>query len=422
MASDLTLESLKSSAPESGFFADRQWLWSPRPFQLSKKERKTLIGLGRPLNRFQHACESIYRRSAAGKLTPWVSEILDAGKPTWLVKHQLSSAENDVTPRIIRPDLLLTEEGFSVSELDSVPGGIGTLGWLSQRYGGAGFDLLGGTDGMLEGFRSLFPNGAEILVSEESADYRPEMDWLAAELGDAFKTIAAEEWTGGEKDVYRFFELFDWESVPLARKLADRGRVTPPFKPHFEEKMWLALFWAPALRTIWESELRGSHYRRLRELIPKGWVVDPAELPPHASLPGLDVHSWDEVANFSQKERRLVLKISGFDERAWGSRGVLIGHDLPSDEWAEAVRSAQQDFETQPWVVQEFSETRLVEHPYFDPESGVERIMTGRARLCPYYFVNGDGETSLGGCLATIVPADKKKIHGMRAGILVPCM
>jgi len=28
----------------------------------------------------------------------------------------------------------------------------------------------------------------------------------------------------------------------------------------------------------------------------------------------------------------------------------------------------------------------------------------------------------LGGCLATIVPADKKKIHGMRDGILVPCM
>ncbi|MDB4430109.1 hypothetical protein N9283_04830, partial [Akkermansiaceae bacterium] len=115
-------------------------------------------------------------------------------------------------------------------------------------------------------------------------------------------------------------------------------------------------------------------------------------------------------------------KISGFDERAWGSRGVLIGHDLPSEEWSAAISTAQDDFTTQPWVVQEFSETRLVEHPYFDPETGIERIMTGRARLCPYYFVDEKGETSLGGCLATIVPADKKKIHGMRDGILVPCM
>ena len=48
--------------------------------------------------------------------------------------------------------------------------------------------------------------------------------------------------------------------------------------------------------------------------------------------------------------------------------------------------------------------------------------MIGRVRLCPYYFVNQSGQTTLGGCLATIVPSDKKKIHGMRDGILVPCV
>ena len=47
--------------------------------------------------------------------------------------------------------------------------------------------------------------------------------------------------------------------------------------------------------------------------------------------------------------------------------------------------------------------------------------MHGRARLCPYFFTNTAGQTSFGGCLATIVPADKKKIHGMKDGILVPC-
>jgi hypothetical protein len=72
--------------------------------------------------------------------------------------------------------------------------------------------------------------------------------------------------------------------------------------------------------------------------------------------------------------------------------------------------------------MQEFQETKLVEHPYFDPETGERRIMVGRARLCPYYFVDREGQTSLGGCLATIVPADKKKIHGMKDGVLVPCM
>lgn len=50
--------------------------------------------------------------------------------------------------------------------------------------------------------------------------------------------------------------------------------------------------------------------------------------------------------------------------------------------------------------------------------------MKGRVRLCPYYFVHGDGDgarTQLGGVLATICPADKKIIHGMRDAILAPC-
>jgi hypothetical protein len=47
--------------------------------------------------------------------------------------------------------------------------------------------------------------------------------------------------------------------------------------------------------------------------------------------------------------------------------------------------------------------------------------MSGRVRLCPYYFVHGDSDVNLGGVLATICPADKKIIHGMRDAILTSC-
>ena len=46
-------------------------------------------------------------------------------------------------------------------------------------------------------------------------------------------------------------------------------------------------------------------------------------------------------------------------------------------------------------------------------------MMKGRVRLCPYYFVEGD-RVKLHGALATIVPADKKFLHGMRDAIMVP--
>jgi hypothetical protein len=61
----------------------------------------------------------------------------------------------------------------------------------------------------------------------------------------------------------------------------------------------------------------------------------------------------------------------------------------------------------------------LFEHPYYDGESSEVRTMKGRIRLCPYYFVEDD-RVKLRGALTTIVPADKKLIHGMRDGILVP--
>jgi hypothetical protein len=50
--------------------------------------------------------------------------------------------------------------------------------------------------------------------------------------------------------------------------------------------------------------------------------------------------------------------------------------------------------------------------------------MQGRVRLCPYYFVSGEGDAAranLSGVLATIVPADKKIVHGMTDAILAPC-
>ena len=50
--------------------------------------------------------------------------------------------------------------------------------------------------------------------------------------------------------------------------------------------------------------------------------------------------------------------------------------------------------------------------------------MPGRVRLCPYYFVAGEGDAaraSLAGVLATICPSDKKIIHGMSTAILAPC-
>jgi len=147
--------------------------------------------------------------------------------------------------------------------------------------------------------------------------------------------------------------------------------------------------------------------------------MDPQPLPPTGVYPGLDIQSWDELKKFSQKERELVLKISGFSELAWGSRSVKVGQDLSQEDWAAAIDEALRGWPQHPWILQKFHHSRVVEMDYVDGGQVVR--MKGRVRLCPYYFC-GDRETKLGGALATVCPADKKLLHGMRDAILAPVM
>ena len=423
----LSLESIKQHLPVGGLFGGGSWRWSPKPICLTKGEARRIASMGHPLARFQHTCDTLYRRSAAGSMDGWLAKLLDEGKPSWLCNLQREQGTAELLPRVIRPDLISTENGFALTELDSVPGGIGVTAWLSRIYADAGFEILGGKEGMFEGFKSILPRGGKVLVSDEAADYRPEMEWLCEQLGAEWSVEAAEKYQpGDDSDLYRFFENFDWEAIPEARHLAEataKGKVdiTPPFKPHLEDKLWLALLWSPALQRVWAESLRGNHLKRIQELVPFGWVIDPTPLPPHAALPHLDAHSWDEVARFSQKRRQLVLKISGFHETAWGSRGVFIGHDMPQKEWSDQISHALDQANEQPWIMQEFKEGKVVEHPVYRDDGTIE-MMKGRLRLCPYYFTNDEGQTKFAGCLATLVPADKKKIHGMSEGVLMPCV
>jgi hypothetical protein len=226
------------------------------------------------------------------------------------------------------------------------------------------------------------------------------------------------------RNVYRFFELFDLPNLPRISALLDAVRegavkITPPIKPFLEEKMWFALFWMQPLREFWRRELGEKYFRKLQEVIPYSWPLDPTPLPQHAVIPRLEIHDWKEARKLSQKERDLLIKVSGFSPLGWGSRGVVVGSDVPQVEWEKALGQALAEFQTTPRLMQRFHKARLIDHRYWDNDSGEVKTMRGRVRLCPYYFVQ-DGTVKLSGALATIVPADKKLLHGMRDAILAP--
>ena len=421
------IERIRARFPEKGLFAQKEWLISPQPFLISAQFADELERLGHWLLKFVRASNLLYRLSVNGKQPSWISTYLDAGKPAELV--DISRRYGNDIPRVIRPDIILTEGGYAISELDSVPGGIGLTGWLNQTYRELGFDILGGGDGMIDGFHSILPKGV-IAVSKESETYRPEMEWLcdqlSARFGPGWSVAEAETWDFRSPDaLYRFFEMFDLPNLPSRESLIEAAtsgdlRVTPPLKPYLEEKLWFGLFWSRPLQKFWRRELRASHWSKLKSLIPQTWIMDPAPIPHHAVIPALEIQDWRELKKFSQKQREFVLKVSGFSELAWGSRGVYVGQDLPQREWADCIEQAITSFRRGPFILQKFFKGRLVEQPYFNPETNSIETLVGRVRLCPYYFVLSDYQVRLGGALATIVPADKKIVHGMRDAIMVP--
>jgi len=424
---------VRDHLPAEGLFADHDWRTSPIPFPLGPAVTKEIESLGRVLLQFYRAVNLLYRKSVEGKQPEWVARWLDQGKPADLIELQRSAAFKNEVPRVIRPDLLITEQGLRVTELDSVPGGIGLTGWLNRTYAAMGAEVLGGADGMSRGFASIFGDttAVHIVVSEEAATYRPEMIWMVNQLGASrFKVQDSKFSAFAEGDaVYRFFELFDVVNVPNAKVMfelaaAKRIRLTPPPKPIFEEKMLLALLWNRNLHGFWRQELGESFFNRLLHLVPYTWIVDPAPLPPHAALPELNLTDWRQLKGLSQKERELILKVSGFSAQAWGARGVYLGSDLSHADWAAAVDDAITNYERSPRVLQRYHKPGLVEAQWFDFELNQLVPMKGRARLCPYYFVAGDGDAArpaLGGVLATICPADKKIIHGMTEAVFAPC-
>jgi hypothetical protein len=446
---------IRDSLPPGGLFAGLDWRISPAPFPIGENLAKEIESLSRVLLQFYRAVNLLYRKSVEGKQPGWIARWLDLGKPAELIALQRSPALKNDVPRVIRPDILLTENGLSITELDSVPGGIGLTAWLNKTYANvaqasrlpgaasttsetsrdrrdACATLIGGADGMVRGFESIFGDAktVHIIVSEEAATYRPEMSWLCEQLGSRFTVHDSRfnDFADGDA-VYRFFELFDLPNVPNSKKIFElaagkRIRLTPPPKPVFEEKMLFALLWNRNLQNFWRQELGENFFARLKKLIPYTWIVDPAPLPPQAAIPELNLTDWQQLKTLSQKERDLILKVSGFSDHAWGARGVFLGSDLSHEDWAKAVDDAIQHFEQSPRVLQRYHKPALVVAQWFDFAKNEVVPMKGRARLCPYYFVSGEGDAArpqLGGVLATIVPADKKIVHGMTDAILAPC-
>ena len=435
------------------------WRITPEPFPLAPATVARLHTIGADLLKFYRALNKIYFQSVRGSAPAFVHEYLELGKPEQIVRLQRQNRFKQDTPAVIRPDIILTErimdDGMIAAELDAVPGGMGFVGAMGETYCELGFDQVGEFDGIVRGFAAMARShtGKErpviaIVVSNESDDYRGEMVWLAqalsrAGLAEAIairpeEVVFTEEalvvdTPAGRRTVdllYRFFELFDLLNIPKQELFFYAARhkrvvVTPPPKSFFEEKLTFTLLHHPTLESLWREDMGDDAFGRVARLFPKTWILDPRPMQPQGTVydlqvGGRPVHAWSQLYPLTKSERQYVVKPSGFSELSWGSKGVYVADDLTKNEWMAVLDGGLAMFEKTPHLLQRFHKGRRVQIPYYDPKAQDVKQMDGRVRLCPYYFVAGD-EAKLSGVLATIVPSDKRIIHGMSTAVMAPC-
>lgn len=443
------------------------WVLSPTPFAITSTQFAQLQRLGPVLLKLMQAVDDLYRQSQNPNLPipRWVSELYDQGKPEPLLQFARMKRTKAHIPMVLRPDLLLHEnDGWTLCEIDAVPGGLGFTSALNHFYRKNGFSVVEAPNTLpgafLEMLKAFVPHCENpviaIILSDEAEDYQAEMSWLVEALcqgGDSLlpypnivllhpkevalvrdRLVFTDPVDQTEKSIdliYRFFELFDLPNIPqmeLIQYAIKKGFVqcTPPFKPHLEEKLTLALLHHPLLADFWQKALGKDDFAWLKQSVPPGWIVDPTPIPPQAVIANLApsgrmLQDFGSLKTLSQKERELVLKPSGFSPLGWGSRGVTIGHDYSAEEWGKRVDEALASFGKTPYILQEFVPAGLVQAERIDRATGTITPFKARTRLCPYYFVH-NGDVQLAGVLATSCPADKKLIHGMKDAVLSPVM
>ncbi|MDH5580091.1 MAG: hypothetical protein OEZ09_16705, partial [Betaproteobacteria bacterium] len=317
------------------------------PLRITPDQLAFFKALGPQLLLFYRALNRLYMESATRGTQPaWIAGYLDQGKPEGLITFSRMKRFRDQLPAVIRPDVIPTSDGMVITELDSVPGGIGLTAALSLAYSDLSphplpltphpNEIVGGRTGMIEGFATMLraqrgtrDGCVAILVSEEAKDYRPEMTWMAAQLSaggletycvDPRQIRFTEEGlliTTPERQipvglVYRFYELFDLPNIPKAELIqyaAKKGvvSVTPPYKPALEEKSAFGLLHHPMLHAFWHHALGKDLFLHLTTIMPRTWILDPAPVPPSATIPGLSIGdhatmNWSDLAGATQKE------------------------------------------------------------------------------------------------------------------------
>ena len=262
---------------------------------------------------------------------------------------------------------------------------------------------------MLDGFATVLPQGGDILVSEESATYRPEMEWLVRQLNTRFperswKVLPAENYQPqAGRDVYRFFELFDLPNLPgigALMEAAGRGRAycDAAVQALSRGEDVVRAFLAPAAarflaarvgRQIFSAPAT-DHSLHLDPGPDSAAAACRHSAARNSRLEGCGAIQPEGARSVAQGERIFAVRLGEPRGRARG-RSAPCGMAAANRGRADRISSASRR-SCSVFIKAACSIIRIG-----IAETDELKTMRGRVRLCPYYFVEaGEGDAARG--------------------------
>lgn len=361
------------------------FLVGPQPLYLSSADGKEVERIGKDVVDFMRVADELYHSEVD------VKYLLDKGKP------KIFQGAGQSRYLFVRPDLLITNQGFSICEIETAPFGLALAELLNRAYRSAGFNTMVG-DGVLSQFLvKNTPSNGTIAYSQKTSSYAGQLEFLAKELlsgnGRLWQAEPADlALSRYNLNVYRGFYLHEYLSNLFVNSLVEGfleggGVVIPSLTPHMEEKALLALVWDKRWESFLNNQLGGAAFQHLKQVIPPTWVIGQE----HFFAPGLPsgVSSSEGLAALSKAKRKFVLKKSGFGSGSSWAEGVIFLQEK-STERARVLLSVVCEDTQSLYVVQEFRPSQ--ERPMsYEKDYHTITQMQARIRLTPYFsMIAGD--------------------------------
>ena len=292
----------------------------------------------------------------------------------------------------LRPDILLTEHGFKVCEVETSPFGFSLSLFLSENISVPSGQQIGSSQKAIQLFCKRWreysgKNSGTFVYTDHSRLFTGQLTYLSEAcqrqgLDMSVKHVQEAQRLIRNAPMYRCFYWYERSrDYRVSQFCQTHSQLIPSGNDIYEGKHMLALWQNPFVREL----LPAPDQEVISNFFLPTWVITnqvPTDFP-------LSISEWSEIAELPKSKRYFVVKRVGNHPDASWSRSVVFLHKRTKKEVQYALQRAM--LEPGEWVIQQFigNDKYTIRHAN-RTLSAVEE-MKGRIRITPYYdFQTGE--------------------------------